>query len=206
MGIEMVCPPNFESDNYYTILGCPSSSNPDELTKAYRDLSQKYHPDRNPDDDEASMIFLKVGKAYATLCDPNAIIVDEDACEILGPMTPEEAKYAYEKKFGKYREVYYSDGGIIGLPHALELREVAEKSKRIRESLSFRLCGTLRISLFRSWLIKKDIDFVLLLLETTLTWGVIATCKCQSHVCLESSQSISYTYIFTVIRHTVILG
>jgi curved DNA-binding protein CbpA len=193
MGIEVVRTPNFESDNYYAILGCPSSSDPDELTKAYRDLSRKYHPDRNPDDDEASMIFLKVGKAYATLCDPNAIIVDEDACEILGPMTPEEAKYAYEKKFGKYREVYYSDGGIIGLPYATELREVAEKSKRIREIMSFRLCGTLRISLFRSWLIKKDIDFVLLLLETTLTWGVVATCKCRPYACLESFQSISYT-------------
>jgi hypothetical protein len=201
MGIEVVCQPNFESDNYYAILGCPSSSNPDELTKAYRDLSRKYHPDRNPDDNEASMIFLKVGKAYATLCDLNAIIVDEDACEILdedaceilGPMTPEEAKYAYEKKFGKYREVYYSDGGIIGLPDAPELREVAEKSKRIREIMSFRLCGTLRISLFRSWLIKKDIDFVLLLLETTLTWGVVATCKCRPYACLESFQSISYT-------------
>jgi hypothetical protein len=147
----------------------------------------QYHPDRNPDDEEASVIFQRVGEAYVALCDPDAIVVEEEVCEIVLPMTSEAAKKAYEKKFGKYRDLYYSDGAIIGLLYSFDLQELLEMTERERQCSSFRL-GNFRISLIRAWLIKRHLSLTLLLCETILTWMVVAFCKLQySFVCFYSA-------------------
>ena len=39
--------------DYYQVLGVPRNATEDAVTKAYRRLAMKYHPDRNPDDKEA---------------------------------------------------------------------------------------------------------------------------------------------------------
>ncbi|HEY4002921.1 MAG TPA: DnaJ domain-containing protein, partial [Candidatus Xenobia bacterium] len=35
--------------DYYKILGVPPMAQPEDIRKAYRTLSKKYHPDLNPD-------------------------------------------------------------------------------------------------------------------------------------------------------------
>ncbi|KAL3800810.1 hypothetical protein HJC23_001647 [Cyclotella cryptica] len=62
--------PNLNSNDYYEILGCPRNADEATLKKAYRKLAVKWHPDKNPDNEEATKNFQKVSEAFATLSDP----------------------------------------------------------------------------------------------------------------------------------------
>jgi molecular chaperone DnaJ len=56
---------------YYEVLGVVRTATEVEITKAYRQLAKKYHPDRNIGDDEAKIRYAEVDEAYAVLNDPN---------------------------------------------------------------------------------------------------------------------------------------
>ena len=55
--------------DYYEILGVPRNATEAELKKAYRRLAMKYHPDRNPDDDQAEARFKEAKEAFEILGD-----------------------------------------------------------------------------------------------------------------------------------------
>ncbi len=55
--------------DYYEVLGISRNASPEEIKKAYRDLSKKYHPDRNPDDSSAEEKFKEIAEAYTVLSD-----------------------------------------------------------------------------------------------------------------------------------------
>ncbi|MBZ9540042.1 molecular chaperone DnaJ [Modicisalibacter tunisiensis] len=55
--------------DYYEVLGVERGADQKEIKKAYRRLAQKYHPDRNPDDDTAAEKFREVSEAYEVLTD-----------------------------------------------------------------------------------------------------------------------------------------
>lgn len=60
-----------DSKDLYAILEIPKTSSDDEIKKAYKKAALKHHPDRNPDNkEEATAKFQQVGKAFATLSDP----------------------------------------------------------------------------------------------------------------------------------------
>jgi DnaJ family protein A protein 2 len=56
--------------DFYEILGVSRGALKDEISKAYRKMALKYHPDRNLDNPEkAAEMFKKIGRAYEVLSD-----------------------------------------------------------------------------------------------------------------------------------------
>ncbi|HYE94753.1 MAG TPA: J domain-containing protein [Rubricoccaceae bacterium] len=59
-----------EIPDYYQTLEVGEAASADEIKKAYRRLARTYHPDKNPDNQEAEERFKAVQQAYAVLSDP----------------------------------------------------------------------------------------------------------------------------------------
>lgn len=55
--------------DYYAVLGVPKDADEKAIKTAYRSLSKKYHPDKNPGDDTAQQKFIEIGAAYEVLMD-----------------------------------------------------------------------------------------------------------------------------------------
>ena len=56
--------------DFYEVLGISRDAAEADIKKAYRRLAMKYHPDRNPDDEEAESRFKEAKEAYEVLSDP----------------------------------------------------------------------------------------------------------------------------------------
>jgi len=59
-----------EFKDYYKILGVEKSATKEEISKAFRKLALKYHPDKNPDDKAAEEKFKEITEAHEVLSDP----------------------------------------------------------------------------------------------------------------------------------------
>lgn len=55
--------------SYYDILQVPKSASDDQIKRAYRKLALKYHPDKNPGNEEANKKFADISNAYEVLMD-----------------------------------------------------------------------------------------------------------------------------------------
>ena len=59
-------------DDPYKVLGVSPDATDDEIKQAYRRLAKKYHPDRNPGDEEAAKMMQKINAAYEQIKNPDA--------------------------------------------------------------------------------------------------------------------------------------
>lgn len=55
--------------DFYKILGVSKDAATSQIKKAYRKLAVKYHPDKNPDDEDAVHKFHDINEAYEILSD-----------------------------------------------------------------------------------------------------------------------------------------
>ena len=56
--------------DYYKLLEIDKTATTDQIKKAYRKLARKYHPDVNPNDEEAHKKFQQINEANEVLSDP----------------------------------------------------------------------------------------------------------------------------------------
>ncbi len=54
--------------DYYSLLGIPQSATAEDIKKAYREMSIRWHPDKNPDTDTTAAMQA-INEAYAILKD-----------------------------------------------------------------------------------------------------------------------------------------
>jgi len=57
--------------DYYEVLGVDRSASDTQISEAYRKLALKYHPDRNPGDDDAVARFKEAAEAFEVLSHPD---------------------------------------------------------------------------------------------------------------------------------------
>src|SRR3954467_7563640 len=74
----------FDKD-YYEVLGVPDSATQKDVTRAYRKLARKFHPDANEGDPKAEEKFKEISAAYDVVGDPEKR-KEYDEVRRLGPM------------------------------------------------------------------------------------------------------------------------
>lgn len=74
----------FEKD-YYAVLGVAKDASAKDITKAYRGLARKYHPDTNPGDKAAEDRFKEISVAYDVIGDEKTR-AEYDEARRMGPM------------------------------------------------------------------------------------------------------------------------
>jgi DnaJ-class molecular chaperone len=57
------------ADDLYSVLGVAKTAKPEDITKAYRKLAKKLHPDLNPGDKAAEEKFKQIAAAYGIIGD-----------------------------------------------------------------------------------------------------------------------------------------
>lgn len=55
--------------DFYEVLGLGKDATDSDIKKAYRKLAKQYHPDTNPNNDEAAHKFREATEAYEVLSD-----------------------------------------------------------------------------------------------------------------------------------------
>ena len=60
----------------YRVLGVSPDASDEEIKRAYRRLAKKYHPDRNPGDEEAAKKMQEINAAYEQIKNPDKIHSD----------------------------------------------------------------------------------------------------------------------------------
>lgn len=57
--------------DYYEVLGLKKGATEDQIKSAFRKMAMKYHPDKNPGNNEAEDKFKEINEAYSVLSDPD---------------------------------------------------------------------------------------------------------------------------------------
>ena len=92
--------------DYYEVLGVDRSSSEAEIKKAYRKLALRYHPDKNPGDQEAEDMFKEAAEAYE-------VLRDEKKRGIYDQYGHQGLEGAGFSGFGGFEDIFSSFGDIF---------------------------------------------------------------------------------------------
>src|SRR4026209_767208 len=102
------------AEDLYSVLSVPKTASAEDLTKAYRKLAKKLHPDLTPGDKEAEEKFKKVPAAYDILGDAEKRgRYDRGEIDASGQETPQQ-RYYREYAGGEEGARYRSTAGLGG--------------------------------------------------------------------------------------------
>jgi len=62
---------SMELKDYYSILRIPVTATAADIKKAYREMAQKFHPDKNQGNPESTVFFAEIKEAYEVLINPS---------------------------------------------------------------------------------------------------------------------------------------
>ena len=99
--------------DYYEVLGVAKNASEREISKAYRKLAVKFHPDSNPGDEEASANFKEAAEAYEVLSDSDK----RSRYDRFGHAGVEGAGHQFssaEDIFSAFGEIFGGSGGFFG--------------------------------------------------------------------------------------------
>ncbi|MBC8014028.1 MAG: J domain-containing protein, partial [Methyloceanibacter sp.] len=82
------------AEDLYSILGVAKTASAGDITKAYRKLAKKLHPDLNPGDKAAEEKFKKITAAYGIVGDEEKRgRYDRGEIDASGQETPQQRYY-----------------------------------------------------------------------------------------------------------------
>jgi curved DNA-binding protein CbpA len=82
------------AEDPYSVIGLAKTASAEDITKAYRKLAKKLHPDLNPGDKSAEERFKKITAAYDILGDPDKRgRYDRGEIDATGQETPQQRYY-----------------------------------------------------------------------------------------------------------------
>jgi len=100
--------------DYYKILGIDKTAKPADIKNAYRKLARNYHPDLNPNDNDAKAKFQQINEANEVLSDPEKRKkYDQYGKNWQHAVQFENAKQ-YQDQSSNYREQRYSGAQTEG--------------------------------------------------------------------------------------------
>ncbi len=100
------------AEDLYSVLSVPKTASAEDITKAYRKLAKKLHPDLNPGDKAAEEKFKKVTAAYDILGDAEKRSrYDRGEIDASGQETPQQ-RYYREYAGGEDGARYRSTAGF----------------------------------------------------------------------------------------------
>ncbi|SHN54766.1 DnaJ C-terminal domain-containing protein [Desulfovibrio litoralis] len=88
-----------EYKDYYKLLGVSRSASKEEISKAFKKLARKYHPDLNPDNKESEQKFKEVSEAYEVLKDDEK----RKLYDQLGANWQQGQNFSQQPGFGSYQ-------------------------------------------------------------------------------------------------------
>lgn len=103
--------------DYYYILGIKKGASTEEIKKAYRKLSLKFHPDKNDGDEFFTERFKEIQEAYETLTDINK-------------------RAGYDNKFSSYKTTEKANNGYNFDP-VIEYFKANKQTFEFEEEITF---------------------------------------------------------------------